>query len=159
MEIFDAVSYFPDTGEFFWLISPSNHVPAGALAGSINTYGYRQIGFRRRVYLGHRLAWRIMTGGWPTGLIDHRNLIRADNKWVNLRLATPTQNNANWAPRRDLPRGVAPHKGRFQAQLKCKGKNHYLGMFDTPELAGRAYDVAATRLFGEHARLNFPEAA
>jgi AP2 domain len=48
---------------------------------------------------------------------------------------------------------------RWQARIMRNGKRVFLGNFDTPEEAARAYDAAARELFGEHARLNFPEEA
>jgi len=46
---------------------------------------------------------------------------------------------------------------RWQARIMRNGKRVFLGNFDTPEEAARAYDAAASELFGEHARLNFPD--
>jgi hypothetical protein len=46
---------------------------------------------------------------------------------------------------------------RWQARIMRYGKRVFLGNFDSPEEAARAYDAAARELFGQHARLNFPE--
>lgn len=48
---------------------------------------------------------------------------------------------------------------RWQARIMRNGKRVFLGNFDSPEGAARAYDAAARELFGEFARLNFPEEA
>ncbi len=51
--------------------------------------------------------------------------------------------------------GVSKKRGRFQALFKVGTKTHFVGMFDTPEEAARAYDDAAREAFGSKARLNF----
>lgn len=40
---------------------------------------------------------------------------------------------------RDLPTGVTRTGGKFKAQIKIEGKNHYLGMFDNPDKAGKVF--------------------
>lgn len=45
----------------------------------------------------------------------------------------------------------------WQAQIKYNGKTHYLGIYLTEEEAARAYDAKARELYGDQARLNFPD--
>lgn len=93
--------------------------------------------------------------------IDHRNQNPLDNRRANLRWATASENCAN----RGCPtgsskyRGVAWHgaSGKWLASLKHQRKQHYLGVYETEEAAARAYDKKAKDLFGEFARLNFPD--
>jgi hypothetical protein len=55
-------------------------------------------------------------------------------------------------------RGVNWNKSnnKWQAQIMCDGKNHYLGSFADAEEAARAYDQAARVQHGKTAQLNFP---
>lgn len=45
----------------------------------------------------------------------------------------------------------------WHARIMRDGKRVFLGNFASPEEAACAYDAAARELFGEHARLNFPD--
>jgi hypothetical protein len=47
--------------------------------------------------------------------------------------------------------------GKCWAQIYFEGKLIHLGSFATAEDAARAYDRKAIELFGQFARLNFPE--
>lgn len=113
---------------------------------------------KRRLILLHRFIMHP-----PAGVqIDHVNGDGLDNRRCNLRYANGSQNQAN---RHDLAtntsgfRGVTFHRqrGKWQAQIKVDGKNHYLGLFTSPEAAAAAYDEKAGEYFGEYARLNFGE--
>lgn len=46
------------------------------------------------------------------------------------------------AARGNLPIGVSNHRNRFLAKIKKEGKQQYLGIYDTPELAFAAYKEA-----------------
>lgn len=155
------LTYDPNTGIFKRRVSVRG-AKLGKPVGHVHkTLGYLTIGIDRRVYLGHRLAWFYMTGRWPVDEIDHRNCIRHDNRWTNLRQATSTQNKQNRiVPSRTLPRGVSlfPIALRDQlakpycSRIRVGGKRKFLGYFETPELAHDAYVTAAQKYHGEFAR-------
>jgi hypothetical protein len=87
-----------------------------------------------------------------------------NNQRFNIRpCANDSLNQANRT--RMLPnassrfRGVTRHTqtGRWQAQIKVNGVNHFLGLFRIETEAAAAYDHAARVNFGEFARLNLDE--
>lgn len=111
-----------------------------------------------------RLHREIMNA--PKGLlVDHKNNNSLDNRRSNLRLATHAQNCRNRPKRKRKATskyvGVYFEKntGKWRAVICYKGKQKSLGRFVDEEAAGRAYDAAAKKYFGEFARLNFPEEA
>lgn len=95
--------------------------------------------------------------------VDHADGDPLNNQRSNLRIATPGQNAWNAGKRRDAL--TSAHKGvhwsarsnRWVAQIQVARQKRHLGYFLTEESAARAYDSAARELFGEFARLNFPE--
>ena len=152
----EVLSYDAGTGEFTWNISASN-VMAGSVAGSVNDRGYRQITIEHGRYYAHRLAWLYMTGEWPKHQIDHINGSKGDNRFSNLREATPSQNHGNTnRPSSNTSgfKGVCFHRGlgRWVAYIRVRKKKMHLGCFDTPEAAHSAYVVAAEKHFGGFAR-------
>lgn len=145
--------YDPDTGVFRWLGDRTNgrgqiNAAAGSVAGSVNKKsGYRSIGIAGRLYKAHRLAWLYVTGVWPIDELDHRDTVRDNNAFENLREATRQLNNENnRLARVGNPSGllgahyVGPGRpGPYRAKICCNGKRYFLGYFQTAEEAHAAY--------------------
>lgn len=147
--------YDPETGVFTHAASRGGMM-AGAVAGRTSRIGYVEISVDRRRYQAHRLAWLYMTGAHPKDLIDHINMVTDDNRFVNLREATHSQNKANAGRHRDNSTGrkgvYRTATGRYHAMIGVKGKQHCLGTFSTVEEAGEAYMAGAREHFGNFAR-------
>src|SRR5262245_1233634 len=130
----EVLEYNPETGLWVWIARTGRKSKPGKIAGSVHEHGYIVIRIDRAIYKGHRLAWLYMTGAWPSVTIDHINGEPGDNRWVNLREASYSQNNSNRGPRADSKTGV---KGvsidnktkRWRAQLSVGGKAVYIGLF------------------------------
>jgi HNH endonuclease len=91
----ELLSYDPATGIFAWKTRRNQLSGIGQQAGTIHARGYRKIIIDGRSYWASRLAWLYMTGRWPKSEIDHKNRIRLDDRFSNLREATPQQNSFN----------------------------------------------------------------
>jgi hypothetical protein len=156
----DLLSYDPETGIFTWKARASirmAHDRVGARAGSVGPSGYRYIKFEGKLIREHVLAHEFMYGPVQSGMeIDHINGDRADNRIVNLRLATHQQNLANCKNRKNNTsgrKGVNRHvDGRWRAKIMVSGRTLHLGLFETIEEASAAYFHAAKQHFGEFAR-------
>jgi len=148
--------YDQETGHFTW-IKRNGGVAAGSRAGSTRGEGYEQIILRGNAYQSHRLAWFYIHGEWPQAQVDHRNGVRSDNRWSNLRLATRTQNQWNTGTRSDNSsgfKGVTRPKGRtkWHAYINENGRRKFLGSYLTAEEANQAAIAARQAAHGEFAR-------
>lgn len=163
-------TYNPETGELRWSSRPDeaefssagqcrrwNRLYAGTEAGHTSaSMGYRitHIPGEKRQVLAHRIIWKMMTGKDPNQ-IDHINLDRTDNRWVNLREASIAQNCQNGPSRRDGGLKGAyrvSNSPLWQAVIYAHGKRCYLGCYATEQEAHAAYCRAAAELHGEFAR-------
>ncbi len=128
---------------------------AGKEAGAVNGSGTRIIRINGRLYLAHRLAWLWMTGEWPKEEIDHVNRCPSDNRFLNIREATRSQNQAN-----TLGKNKSGVKGvywntkanKWLAQIRVNGRQQSIGYFDALEDAAAAYANAARETHGKFAR-------
>jgi len=145
-----VLSYNPETGVFVWLVRPCKAVKAGDVAGCVEKrIGYNTIGISGKVYKAHRLAWLYVHGEWPTGLIDHINGKKDDNRIVNLRvvLADGNSQNVRKPNRRNKSgfMGVIFFQNKWRATMSYKGKTKWLGDYATPEEAHQVYLEAKRR--------------
>ena len=153
----EVLHYDQSLGIFTWLVARKG-VKVGAIAGCLSkNHGYRYIRIDGRLYKEHRLIWLWMTGVWPTHGIDHINGTRSDNRWINLREATQSQNLANAGRRIDNTSGFkgvtwVKQTRRWMAQTTKAGRHIHLGYFATAEEAHVAYVAAAHEHHGEFAR-------
>lgn len=141
--LIELLDYDFDTGLFTHKATRPG-VRGGRVAGSASGNGHIKIIVDGRHCHAHNLAWLVVTGEWPIGELDHRNGVKSDNSWGNLRDGTHAENMQNKAKYRNNTTGytgVTFHKatGRFAASIRLNGKTNHLGLFDDPAEAGAAY--------------------
>lgn len=142
------------TGVFTRRVRAGNRL-AGEVAGN-STNGYIEIGIDGVSYKAHRLAWLYVYGHWPNDQLDHRDLVRSNNRLSNLRQANNTQNNCNQPIRTNNTSGYkgvsfCKQTGRWAARIRAHGKKIHIGRFETPYDAHLAYTDAANNLHGAFA--------
>lgn len=160
-EVRRVLDYDPRTGIFLWKHRPDreqcwNTKHAGKVAGSTLPIGYRYIMMLGKLHLAHRLAFLWMTSEWPVAQVDHINSVRTDNRWANLRGATPAQNAVNVLPRGNNTSGVTgvswnPKRSRWYAYVRVDGRMRGLGLHPRFEDAVAARRAAEALHYGEFA--------
>ncbi len=113
---------------------------------------------KRRLIFMHREITQAPRGR----VVDHKNRNKLDNTRDNLNVCTQQENLRNRSKRRGTAsrfRGVSYNKScaKWFARIGLDGRTIHLGYFTDEVEAARAYDRKAVELFGESARLNFPE--
>lgn len=112
---------------------------------------------RKRIWM-HRQVIHI-----PDNLLcDHINGSSLENRKVNLRPATVSQNLCNRKKRKSKTRSI--YKGlewdktqrKWKARIQINNRKIYLGSFNSETDAAHAYDRAAKKYHREFANLNFP---
>jgi hypothetical protein len=118
---------------------------------------------------GDRALHHLILGVTPTKdmCVGHRNGDPLDCRRANLVLRTLSERNAAMGkvklirgqPPSSRFKGVSWHKKDevWRVRIKRDGETRTIGSFRDEIAAAEAYDEAARELFGEHARLNFPD--
>ncbi len=114
---------------------------------------------QRRTDNGTVKLHRLITGASNGELPDHIDGDTLNNRRYNLRICDRFGNAQNRGINRNNTsgfKGVYKTGSRWYASIKHKDRKYRLGVFDDPADAARAYDAAASEIWGEYARLNFP---
>jgi hypothetical protein len=166
--------YAPETGVLTWkrragngkTAQGFNNKCAGKMAGTVSkakgNSAYVMVAIRdpllgNKIYLAHRLIWKLMTGDEPPEQVDHIDGVRVNNRWANLRAADNSKNMMNTAPRSGSGFKGVYHRAQnsrspWVAKVACGGRVHHIGAFATPDGAAAARHEAALRLQGAFAR-------
>jgi hypothetical protein len=145
-DLLNTIYYCPLTGVFTSKVSAGNR-KAGSCVGNPDSKGYlkaRILGENVRL---NRLAWFYVQGTWPIGEVDHKNRVRNDNRFDNLRDCGGSANCLNQVgPRTNNTLGIRgvyqiPKTGRFRAKCTVAGRRHNLGVHATTAEAQQAYDT------------------
>lgn len=153
----ECLNYCPETG-VITAKQERNGKPIGHQAGyNCPKTGYIYIRVNNTLLRAHRVAWAMVKGEWPIKQIDHINMNRSDNRWVNLREASNSDNMQNRGrPKTNISgfKGVSlhTHYNKWVARIQAKGVNKYLGVYWTKEDAYKAYITAAKKMHGEFFR-------
>jgi hypothetical protein len=144
----ECFDYDPGTGELRWRARPEHHFKTtsrrkgwnkqfpSTVAGKRNAQGYLDVCIKGRELQAHRIIWALVTGEWPVDEIDHRNGIKDDNRFSNLREATHVPGvcyDRRWR--------------RWRAEMTREGRSVTTGYFDTPEAAHVAYLAARAEAY------------
>ena len=128
----EYLSYNKDTGDLTWIKKPSDRARVGAIAGSVNNFGYMHVGLKGKQYKIHRVAWFLYYGVEPTLDIDHINGDRSDNRISNLRELSRKDNQIAASKNRHKNTNskgfyFCKAKELWHSWVKIDGTNHYIG--------------------------------
>ena len=135
--------FFTVGGELYWKIKHGRKVKAGAIAGTSDNKGYRQVMLKGKLYFVHRIIYELETGKNPGKLcIDHINGDGCDNRIENLRLSTIKENNSNQYKHREGKLiGCCYYKTtkKYKSYIVIDKKQKHIGYFMTEQEAHSAY--------------------
>jgi hypothetical protein len=95
-------------------------------------------------------------------IVDHRDGNGLNNLRSNLRFTEAAGNSHNRCRNVGSTtgyKGVSFNRlcSKFEVSIRFNRKKIHLGMYKTAEEAARVYDAKAVELFGEFAKVNFPD--
>ena len=129
------------------------------LVHSEHLHGYTHVRLLTTTILVHRVVFAAFHGEFPDSrlyVVDHKDGDATNNAISNLRLATRRENQQNRKVKSGGRfKGISLFAGKWVAAGSANGERHYLGRFDDPVEAAKAYDAFALEHHGKFAKLNF----
>lgn len=153
-ELWEMFYYDADDGVLVHRYTVQEGKRMGETAGSPHNAGYIQLSIQRKKYLAHRLIWLYVHGEHPFQ-IDHINGNRSDNRIINLRECSYSQNHGNRKKQSNNTsgfKGVAYSRSDDRWVVDVCGVR--IGQYKTKEEAAKVYDDTARIVFGEFALTN-----
>jgi len=139
----ELLYYDKETGAFTNIVNRSN-VKTGDIAGYLNkSSGYIAIKVDKVKYRANRLAWFYVEGYWPEHDVDHRDRVRSNNKWSNLRHVTRQCNIRNRSIYKDNKSGIIgvffnKVSNKWSVNIGVNNKQIFLGYYRDFDKAVRA---------------------
>lgn len=122
--------YVPGTGQFYRYLKEEVMKPVGKK----DKQGYVMISVFGKPFRAHRLAFMYMEGFIPK-YVDHINEDKSDNRWVNLRPCTVTQNSLNRGKQRNNKTGFKNVQVARNGKFTVRVSGNHIGTFEDLELA------------------------
>lgn len=151
----ELLSYNKETGEFIRIKNVGSRKKGESPGYYIS--GYLYICIDRKSYPAHRLAFLYENGEYPNSDVDHINMVRNDNRFVNLRIATRRQNMLNISGHKDSNTGIKnvfyrKDTDMYSVRATVNGRYRSFGCFKDKELAELVSIYVREKYHGEYAR-------
>jgi hypothetical protein len=132
--------YEKANGVFIWRDNRRS-IKAGSVAGCISKQtGNRNNQIDGKSYPASHVVWLYETGALPTGELDHKNRVRHEDFFDNLREISSSGNKINQTTRKDSTLGVTGvHRDGATEKFRVKMKGKTLGAYKS------IYDAACHR--------------
>jgi hypothetical protein len=107
---------------------PNFNIQAGADAGGMSKTGYFNVKLKSKLYKCHRIVWVLIHHKDIESdlVIDHINGVRSDNRIVNLRTVSYSENNRNRLHKVSNTglQGICEYKSRMSFSVQYKNSEH-----------------------------------
>lgn len=157
-QINNAFYFDLDKGIMYWKnVSKYHSGLNGTIAGNVTRSRkdklYWVISFNGKKYKRSRLIYLFVNKRLPIPCVDHINGDSLDDRPINLREVTVTQNNWNHKGRKkktDLPMGVRTNGNKYVARISHNKKQITIGTFNNLQDAHQAYLMKRNELYGQY---------